>query len=547
MFKKVLSLVVMLSILVLPMAALAEGETLFMRATVADPILTMDGQSLDFTGLELILSGAYDLSDTTDPHATVTAQVLGDGKEALAGAATLDKEKAMGMLNGLTNEYFVKFADLQKGFEYGDREVEILNQFVLGMGQMLRGEFSAPTESEAKFDDFASDLEMKDEGSAEITFGGETVTAQKYTLTLTEAEYRELIVRVYDQVGMGETIAQMLDSMNMKYKGDITLFVIDENNVKMVLSIDMTAEDEAVNVLMEMDMISPDGKNANCIGTMEVTSEGEKLLGDFTMDIVAPNDENVDAKMNMTMYPETDPEDLISMVMDMAMHTSDAFEDAVEMKFDFTATVIDDSYDAAPVGDVEDADDDDDDADDDAPATATPKETSIKMGFALTPSKTEAGNQYEYVFTMTDDTDVDMTFSGAYVQSDEAFDFTLRMDMQVEGEKGTMNFEFGGAYNDTDGDYTFDGDLAFDMNMDGTAMEFTTKLGLFISEKVEGRMLSEADFTNPVDINTMTEEEFEAVSVEVQSLGIGALAVLQQLPGISALIQSLNGAMESMA
>lgn len=524
MLRKILSLVLTLSVLLMPVAAFAEGETLFTRLTVTDPVLTVSGQVIDLTGLQLLLSGAYDLSDTKDPQATITAQVLGDGKEALAGAVAIDKEKVMGMLNGLASEYFIKFSDLEDGFEYTDAYAEVLDQFVDTMGKAIRGEtdFSFSSESTADMTELFDESMMVDGGTTEITFGGETKTAQKYTITLSEEDYRELMIAVYGQFGMGDMIAEMLDSMDVRYTGDINFYFIDEYNVKVDFTMVMTMDNEPITVFMDMDItMTEDGENAKCAGTMNVTDgsdDDDKLMGDFTIDVTAPAEDDMDMTMNMTMYPESEPSEVITMNMVMGVHPSDAFEDAYDVKFDVNMTGADEGTEA------------------------------IRMGFSLTPSAVDGGEKYNYAFTVSDGGETDMGFTGEYVEKDNEFGFTLAMDVTSEGENVKMDFAFGGAYEEIEGgEFGFDGEVSFALNADGEDISFTTKLGLFISPKVEGRMLSEADFTALVDANELTEDELEALMIEVQTVGLSALAVLQQLPGVNALLQSLTAVTDDVA
>lgn len=480
MLKKLLTTILALAILVMPMAALAAGETGYVYFRVSDPKVSItDMMDLDMTGLEALLSMAYDMNDAENPIGTVTAQLLINGAESLSGAIGVDKEKAVGILNGMNSAYSVKLADVIPEYKF---DPAIITQSFAYADNMKS--FEKMELSDEELQQMREKYHIVEAGTEQIEFNGTTVEAKKYTMDWDKETYKEAIRYSLALFGIeSEEIMSIYDEMEMI--GQFTIYEIDEDNAKVTGA--YTVEEE----------------------------DGEKV--DMTMDVVVYGQDENNMDMDMAMSAvTTDSEgtasDPIDMVMSMSVKEIEEFEDAVSLGM---------TMDMSQGG-----------------------KRLAEMMFAIDPVKDDTSFTYEYNYEINvldgsedQETEGTIKVNGNSKFRDGAALFTMDMSA-VDADSGeimAVNFGMDGTYEKTGDDGVFRGPLSFSMQAEGEEVIGSVNLEMGFSEKVEGRLL-DIDSIQAIDYASMTEGDFETASTELMTIVNSTVIELMNIPGLKQLI-----------
>lgn len=500
MFRKFFSVILAVALVLMPMASLAEGETMSATIKLSDPKLTIVGlDEIDMTGLDIVLSSAYDLTDADNPVGTITAQVLANGVEAIGAAVGINKEKAVGVLNGLQKVYGIKLADAMPGYVFDPAMIE---EFMAAANTQIEQTTVADEEFEKAIEEL---FPMNETGKEqEIDFRGEKVNAKVYTVTLTAVQFEELITKTYGMMGVDEaTIKSFLTEANMDLTGEFTFYEVDDNRVYV----------EGVYTVKQK--ANPFEKFVAGATQSATEQTAEEVQCYMTMSAVTIDDANVDIQMNMEMQPtDNTAGESVKAEMKMVSASSDAFKDAVSMDMTMVMT-------------IETA----------TPASTTPVTETATMTFALKPQAATEGWNYDYDFDMNIPGEAHIKMAGKAKVDGEDVAMTFVADDLLLAEDGELiNFGLEGKYAQTEDTYKFDGTVSLALNAEGTQMSLNTKVAIDAGTSVEGQILP-IDSMDAVDAQTMTETELEELNTEATGLMFGVMEKLMKIPGLATIIQ----------
>lgn len=334
MFKRFLSVMVVLAMLALPLTAFADTEKGYGRVTFSNPKISINNvMDVDMTGIDLECAFAVDASDIEHPRGTITGRVISEGAEVLGGAVTFNDAEFVAVVNGLSKMYGGKFADMIPDYE------EYKAQFVSAISSIAQ--FSAMDFSASEIDEeiFKDMFVIEDAGEVEITFEGETVKAQKLTYTITEKTYEDMLAKLASLYGIPETaVHEMFKELGMSIKADFEMYMIDENTVYEVGTMKVTSGHESVmGDLTATIRVSDDG-TVTVNETVSTVSGDDVIVVDVDATVKETGDFEDALSMTMTALITENDEDVGTMTMDM---TPKAVEGGWQYDMDMTMDMLD--------------------------------------------------------------------------------------------------------------------------------------------------------------------------------------------------------------
>lgn len=208
MMTKWLSALVALLILTMPMAATAETAGL----TITDPVVTVQGMTLDFTGLKIESRGRLDEGDPDYGRQIVHGRMLVKDEEALRGFVQLGDRGAAVFLDGM---------DAKLAFDYDDPAV----------ANSLGRAHPISSMETISYEDVLAAI-LTDGGQVETEYDGQTVTAHLTKITANEAQIKDMLISnlqsafAYSElfVNVGG-LREALPPMNI----DVNIYTLDED------------------------------------------------------------------------------------------------------------------------------------------------------------------------------------------------------------------------------------------------------------------------------------------------------------------------------
>lgn len=318
---KLLTAVVVLALLAMPMAGLAESTTAAGGEQVTlslENIILGIGEgspiTMDFSGLkgEVTLGG-----DMASGRGLVAARLLANDAEVVSGVASLENGTLTAVLNGLNKAFQISEADLSALMGASAQDAAAMEQ----MGGLF-GAFASylsednmkalEEEAAAAMGDLSAMKGFTEAGEEEIELFGETVTAKKYDVNMTAEDFKALMdkslevvmnnegyKRVIDELNklmnqMGEevqfdeeTINKMVDSVYSDVAITGTAWQVDEEHMKLDIdykvTIDPAKVNEAMNVKTDLDAEELKPQTLNYKMVMDVA--GNNVDGTMTMDM----------------------------------------------------------------------------------------------------------------------------------------------------------------------------------------------------------------------------------------------------------------------
>lgn len=311
---RILSLIVALTVLLLPVSALAEDRNLY-TLSIGNFVVDMGADGSLTLPVTLSIGGG---ADETGERGMLTASLSAGEQMAAALMASLENGEVRARLSGmeqgiripleqLTALFADQIGDLQAQ-PYGDLEPEMQAKIErLVAAYMNLFETMEQTASDTSVADSLDFLEGKltitDGGEAEISLFDETVTAQKAsfateTMTMNEwlnlmreqgpealkeylDAYMDFINYVIAQDADEEmTMEEALNLASMAISGDV---YATETGALIDLNITVTAEDETITMPFTISTVVRDGvQYVDCL--MNMTVDGETAAFEFYID-----------------------------------------------------------------------------------------------------------------------------------------------------------------------------------------------------------------------------------------------------------------------
>ena len=318
---KLLTAVVVLALLAMPMAGLAESTTAAGGEQVTlslENIIVGIGEgspiTMDFSGLkgEVTLGG-----DMANGRGLVAARLLANDAEVVSGVASLENGTLTAVLNGLNKAFQISEADLSALMGASAQDAAAMEQMG-GLFSALAYYMSEENmealnkEAMAAMGDLSDFKGFTEAGEEEIELFGEKMTAKKYDVNLTAEDLNALLdkslevsmnnegyKRVIDELNklmnqMGEevqfdeeTMNKMVDSVYSDVAITGTAWQVDEEHVKWDIdykvTIDPAKVNEAMNVKTDLDAEELKPQTLNYKMAMDVA--GNNVDGTMTMDM----------------------------------------------------------------------------------------------------------------------------------------------------------------------------------------------------------------------------------------------------------------------
>lgn len=315
---KLLTAVVVLALLAMPMAGLAESTTAAGGEQVTlslENIIVGIGEgspiTMDFSGLkgEVTLGG-----DMANGRGLVAARLLANDAEVVSGVASLENGTLTAVLNGLNKAFQISEADLSALMGASAQDAAAMEQ----MGGLF-GAFASylsednmkalEEEAAAAMGDLSAMKGFTEAGEEEIELFGETVTAKKYDVNMTAEDfkalmdkslevvmnnegYKNLIAEVNKLTGEeaqinDETMTKIIDAAYSDISITGTAWQVDEEHARMdlnyTITIDPAKVNEAMNVKTSLDEEELKPQTVDYNLTMDVA--GNNVDGTMTMDM----------------------------------------------------------------------------------------------------------------------------------------------------------------------------------------------------------------------------------------------------------------------
>lgn len=466
MVKKLLSAMLVLAMLLAPTLTLAEGATTgYAKITISDLKMTAPGvPEIDLTGLSVNIETAADVTDPANFAGSVQAQLMVNGEEAASGAALLNNTGFTLMLTGLKEKLTANFADL----DMTELTPEMLEGALASMSNT-----GNPADMEKAMEDLVAKV-AKIEGEVDFDYRGETVKAEKVTITLTMDD----LYAIYGAMGVPTDMMKTLfEQLGMNIDATISVYAIDGTHMYMDGLMTVTAtEDGKAETVTE-----------TITGDIEISEDGRDVHAVFDM--------KVDGDENATMK------------MDVTGTQSDAFADAMDMTMKM------------------------DMLDEDGEAMGA-------MTMTLKPNAVADGYDYDYAMTMTMvDSPESVELSGKAKDAAGDVEITLDAAITGE-DAGVFHFAILGKETDENGTKTFDGTISFAVTADDQDVQASFGLKAETSEDITGKIAQDNAEIPALYLPEMTQDEAEALQTEASGIMMGALSKLMQIPGVLALMQA---------
>ena len=313
---KLLTAVVVLALLAMPMAGLAESTTAAGGEQVTlslENIIVGIGEgspiTMDFSGLkgEVTLGG-----DMANGRGLVAARLLANDAEVVSGVASLENGTLTAVLNGLNKAFQISEADLSALMGASAQDAAAMEQ----MGGLF-GAFASylsednmkalEEEAAAAMGDLSAMKGFTEAGEEEIELFGETVTAKKYDVNMTAEDfkalmekslevvmnnegYKNLIAEVNKLTGEeaqinDETMTKIIDAAYSDISITGTAWQVDEEHARMDLNYTITIDPAKVNEAMDVQAETEDLEPVTVSYNMKMDVAGNNVDGTMTMDM----------------------------------------------------------------------------------------------------------------------------------------------------------------------------------------------------------------------------------------------------------------------
>lgn len=483
MFRKALSVLLVLIMTIIPMASLAENATTNSSTfKISNPKFSISGiGEYDLTGLELLLSTATDATDAENFGAMVALQLLGNGNEALGGMIVMDNEKAAAVLNGLSTAFLVKYEELAADAGIDTAEFADLLEMSMASVQTL-DEDELEAKLEAKMEALVLKM-LSEPEEVEVEYKGETVSAKKMTMTMDKNDVIDVYKMMFEAYGLdGAEFISLMETETEDMNMTMDVYEINETTAFSEGIMTMTVEDETVYMKFEMDVTIPEDSSS-------VTMDG-------AMYILETEDQPIDEAEAMITFSANTVEGA-------------AFEDSIEMTM--TMNIIE--YD----------------------------EEIGTVNVEIKPNPVEEGFSYNFGFNMSmEDEVMEVTGEVSLVGEDVVLSMDASM-VEYEEETNHMTFELKGKYVEGENEEKFDGTLGLAVTTYGDTVTFSTDISFASSDSVEGKIPS-IDSLKTLNVMDMTEKQATDLTNEASVLMMGVLGKMGDVPGFMQLmVDMMNG------
>ncbi len=309
---RILSLIVALTVLLLPVSALAEERNLY-TLSIGNFVVDMGADGSLTLPVTLSIGGG---ADETGERGMLTASLSAGEQMAAALMASLENGEVRARLSGMEQGIRIPLEQLVELFTneigdlqaqpYGDLEPEMqakIERLVAAYMSLFETMEQTATSAADSLDFLEGKLTITDGGEAEISLFDETVTAQKAsfsteTMTMNEwlnlmreqgpealkeylDAYMDFINYVIAQDADEEmTMEEALNLASMAVSGDV---YATETGALIDLNITVTAEDETITLPFTVSTVVRDGvQYVDCLTTMTV--DGETAVFEFYVD-----------------------------------------------------------------------------------------------------------------------------------------------------------------------------------------------------------------------------------------------------------------------
>lgn len=489
---KLLTFVMVLALLAMPMAGLAEGAAAEgskqITVSLENVVFGMGAGSpitMDFGGLkgELTFGG-----DVEGGRGLLAAKLLANGKEALSGVAALEDGKITGVINGLNKAFQISEADVSAALGASAESAEAVEQ----MKELFSAYAAYMSEENIEelqkayievLGDMSQIQGYTEAGEEEIELFGEKVKAKKYDVNMTSEDFQALMDKAMEVTMNNAAYKRLIDATNKLVSAEDQI-----NEESMSQLVDAVYSDVAIT------------------GTAwQVDEEHMKMDIDFTVTI---DPSKADEALGVTTAEKEEPVTVAyHMVAAMAGSKADGvmtMDMGEEGKADITFKADETETEAATT-------------------------TTFEMGMNI--ADTEETLRF--------------TFSG-----DETVgkDGTYALNLGLNGNDGVTNLGFGMSYTGTEtqenGATTHAGTVSLSMNMMGEVLSVSGDVAMREQPLPEGKLL---DVTGMeiVDPLTLNEEQMGALGEEVQGVVLNAMTALKEVPALQQIINiAASGATE---
>ena len=336
---KLLTAVVVLALLAMPMAGLAESTAAAGGEQVTlslENIIVGIGEgspiTMDFSGLkgEVTFGG-----DMASGRGLVAARLLANDAEVVSGVASLENGTLTAVLNGLNKAFQISEADLSALMGASAQDAAAMEQMG-GLFSALAYYMSEDNmkalnkEAMAAMGDLSDFKGFTEAGEEEIELFGEKMTAKKYDVNLTAEDFNALLdkslevsmnnegyKRVIDELNklmnqMGEevqfdeeTINKMVDSVYSDVAITGTAWQVDEEHARMDLNYTITIDPAKVNEAMDVQAETEDLEPVTVSYNMKMDVAGNNVDGTMTMDMGEQGKADITFKNTETLTDTT--------------------------------------------------------------------------------------------------------------------------------------------------------------------------------------------------------------------------------------------------
>ncbi len=519
---KLLTFVMVLALLAMPMAGLAEGAAAEgskqITVSLENVVFGMGAGSpitMDFGGLkgELTFGG-----DVEGGRGLLAAKLLANGKEALSGVAALEDGKITGVINGLNKAFQISEADVSAALGASAESAEDVEQmkelFSAYAAYMSKENIE---ELQKAYIEVLGDMSQikgyTEAGEEEIELFGEKVKAKKYDVNMTNEDFQALMDKAVEVTMNNAAYKRLIDVTNKLVSEEDQ--ISEENMSQLVDAEDQISEENMSQLVDAEDQINEESmsqlvdavySDVAITGTAwQVDEEHMKMDIDFTVTI---DPSKADEALGVTTAEKEEPVTVAyHMVAAMAGSKADGvmtMDMGEEGKADITFKADETETEAATT-------------------------TTFEMGMNI--ADTEETLRF--------------TFSG-----DETVgkDGTYALNMGLNGNDGVTNLGFGMSYTGTEtqenGATTHAGTVSLSMNMMGEVLSVSGDVAMREQPLPEGKLL---DVTGMeiVDPLTLNEEQMGALGEEVQRVVLNAMTALKEVPALQQIINiAASGATE---
>ena len=482
-------LAVLMSVLMLTLPTLASAEAFEIYATISDPKLSVGEATIDLAGLSLECT-AEQAEDAT----SLLLNLLASGQKAVSVHAAFGEKGIQAYIEGMSSAFVVSPEAIKA---LGEQMIQ-----ASGMSGMLDmnklGSFDLSTMiSEEALGKFMNTVQQL----ASEVIQGEPVEDKFVTLSGAEVAASRIDFKVTP-----EHLAAIVDA-------EIELIESSPISEQIHTALEQQGQDAPLKDLVNVDpdnlptiegsiFYSTESQDLHVEGSVTVDESSAPLTIDFsqtdegtfaTGSLKQPDEGSQELAFQFSATPSTAVE--IEAVVNGEIGLYDHTDDGVETIFCFTVS-----------------------------AYAEPAGNDSVTHYLLLNGEAE-DNTFSFSFTTCNDPENESV--------------VLAFSADSDGEKAVFSLDFNGKAVQSDKAFGHEGILSLSVESNGQAVSFQTGLAFGVCT-AEDSIAFDFSGLPAIDVTSITEESAEGLQNELMGVVQNALGALMQVPGVSALMSSMQ-------